>query len=135
MQGGLWNSNYQLSLQAGIGLNLSVMTIGATIGITYAVERMSRSKGGKGGRIITTASVAGLVVSLETYLSGNILVKSSFAEISTSRQQLKYWGLLNCKIWKCGAYTIIPTFEATSFRRGSEGFCALSLVYSYQVGH
>ena len=43
--------------------NLSVMSIGATTGITYAVERMSRSKGGEGGRIITTASVAGLVVS------------------------------------------------------------------------
>ena len=65
---GMWNPNYQSSLQAGMDLNLSVMTIGATIGITYAVERMSRSKGGKGGRIITTASVAGLVVSLETYL-------------------------------------------------------------------
>ena len=42
--------------------NLSVLAIGATRGITYAVERMSRSNGGKGGRIITTASIAGLVV-------------------------------------------------------------------------
>ena len=37
-------------------MNLSVMAIGATTGITYAVERMSRSKGGKGGRIITTVT-------------------------------------------------------------------------------
>ena len=38
------------------------MAIGATIGITLAVERMSKSKGGKGGRIITTASAAGIIV-------------------------------------------------------------------------
>ena len=43
--------------------NLAVMTIGATTGVTYGTERMSRSKGGIGGRIITTASGAGLVVS------------------------------------------------------------------------
>ena len=48
--------------QAGIDLNLSVMAIGATIGITYAVERMSITNGGRGGRIITTASAAGLIV-------------------------------------------------------------------------
>ena len=48
--------------QVGIDLNLSVMAIGATMGITYAVERMSISRGGKGGRIITTASAAGLIV-------------------------------------------------------------------------
>ena len=57
------STNYKQHLQVGMDLNLSVMAIGATTGITYAVERMSRSKGGKGGRIITTASVAGLVVS------------------------------------------------------------------------
>ena len=43
--------------------NLAVMTIGATFGVTYALERMGRSKGGLGGRIITTASTAGLTVS------------------------------------------------------------------------
>ena len=48
-------------------LNLSVMALGATTGITYAIDRMSKSKGGKGGRIITTASVAGLVVSIDPY--------------------------------------------------------------------
>ena len=41
------------------------MAIGATTGVTYAVERMSMSKGGKGGRIITTASYAGLVVRIK----------------------------------------------------------------------
>ena len=49
-------------LQAGIETNLNVMAIGATIGVTYALERMSISKGGSGGRIITTASSAGLIV-------------------------------------------------------------------------
>ena len=49
-------------LQAGIETNLNVMSIGATIGVTYALERMSVSKGGSGGRIITTASSAGLIV-------------------------------------------------------------------------
>ena len=43
--------------------NLAVMTIGATTGVTYGTERMCRSKGGVGGRIITTASGAGLIVS------------------------------------------------------------------------
>ena len=54
-------------------LNLSVMALGATTGITYAVDRMSKSKGGKGGRIITTASVAGLVVSIDHYSCEKIL--------------------------------------------------------------
>ena len=45
--------------------NLKVMAIGATTGVTYAVERMGISKGGKGGRIITTASSAGLVVKMK----------------------------------------------------------------------
>ena len=38
------------------------MTIGATFGVTCALERMGRSKGGVGGRIIMTASTAGLTV-------------------------------------------------------------------------
>ena len=49
--------------QAGMDTNLAVMTVGATFGVTYALERMGRSKGGRGGRIITTASTAGLTVS------------------------------------------------------------------------
>ena len=52
-----------LPSQAGMDANLAVMTIGATTGVTYGTERMSRSKGGIGGRIITTASGAGLIVS------------------------------------------------------------------------
>ena len=43
-------------------INLAVMTIGATFGVTHALERMGRSKGGVGGRIIMTASTAGLTV-------------------------------------------------------------------------
>ena len=38
------------------------MTIGASYGVIYAIERMGRSRGGLGGRIITTASAAGLNV-------------------------------------------------------------------------
>ena len=52
--------------------NLAVMTIGATFGVTYALERMGRSKGGLGGRIITTASTAGLTVSKYLELLYNI---------------------------------------------------------------
>ena len=48
--------------------NLNVMAIGATTGVTYAVERMSISKGGSGGRIITTASSAGLVVRVTAFI-------------------------------------------------------------------
>ena len=46
---------------------LAVMTIGATLGVTYALERMKISKGGLGGRIITTASTAGLTVSKDHF--------------------------------------------------------------------
>ena len=46
---------------------LAVMTIGATFGVTYAVERMGISKGGLGGRIVTTASTAGLTVSKDHF--------------------------------------------------------------------
>ena len=72
------STNYKQHLQVGMDLNLSVMAIGATTGITYAVERMSRSKGGKGGRIITTASVAGLVVSTVLIRLVNFLLVNRF---------------------------------------------------------
>jgi len=38
------------------------MMVGATRGVFYALERMGKTKGGSGGRIITTASMAGLSV-------------------------------------------------------------------------
>jgi NAD(P)-dependent dehydrogenase (short-subunit alcohol dehydrogenase family) len=43
-------------------ISLKVMTIGATNGAMHALERMRKSNGGDGGRIITTASCAGIVV-------------------------------------------------------------------------
>lgn len=53
---------------AGLELNLKVMAFGANWGVKVAVDRMSRSKGGLGGRIITTASAAGILVNQNTGL-------------------------------------------------------------------
>ena len=39
------------------------MLLGASRGVYTAIERMGMSKGGKGGRIVNVASVAGLTVS------------------------------------------------------------------------
>jgi hypothetical protein len=41
---------------------LKVMSVGATRGVFTAMERMSKLKGGDGGRIINTASIAGVLV-------------------------------------------------------------------------
>ena len=46
---------------------LAVMTIGATYGMTFALQHMGMSEGGLGGRIITTASTAGLIVSKDHF--------------------------------------------------------------------
>lgn len=42
---------------------MDVMLLGASRGVYTAIERMGKSKGGKGGRIVNVASVAGLTVS------------------------------------------------------------------------
>ena len=42
---------------------MEVMLVGATRGVFLAVDRMSKTKGGEGGRIINTASMAGVSVS------------------------------------------------------------------------
>ena len=57
----------RFELQAGMDTTLAVMTFGATFGVAYALERMGVSKGGLGGRIITTASTAGLTVSKDHF--------------------------------------------------------------------
>ena len=110
-------------------LNLSVMALGATTGITYAIDRTSKSKGGKGGRIITTASVAGLVVSIDPYSCDmrRSEVTTSFSEISTTRQQPGFWGLFNSQVWKYGPYKIIPQDggQAHSLGGGHQGLCPL----------
>ena len=49
-------------MQAGIDACMNVMGFGATHGAFYALERMRLSNGGKGGRIVTTASFAGFMV-------------------------------------------------------------------------
>ena len=41
---------------------MNIMGFGATHGAFYALERMRLSNGGKGGRIVTTASFAGFMV-------------------------------------------------------------------------
>ena len=43
---------------------LDVMVMGAVRGVFLALERMGKSNGGNGGRIINVASVAGLTVGL-----------------------------------------------------------------------
>ena len=48
--------------QHGWEKNLDVMLMGATRGVFMALEKMGKSKGGQGGRIINVASAAGLTV-------------------------------------------------------------------------
>jgi NAD(P)-dependent dehydrogenase (short-subunit alcohol dehydrogenase family) len=40
-------------------MNLKVNLFGASMGVFTAMERMGRSKGGNGGCIVNTASIAG----------------------------------------------------------------------------
>ena len=54
-----WFQHYVWYFQAGVETNINVMGVGNTQG---AVKKMQISNGGNGGRIITTASAAGLVV-------------------------------------------------------------------------
>ena len=51
-----------MHFKAGIDACMNVMGLGATHGAFYALERMRISNGGKGGRIVTTASYAGFMV-------------------------------------------------------------------------
>ena len=44
---------------------IDVMLMGAARGIYTAIERMGRSNGGQGGRIVNIASVCGITVSLD----------------------------------------------------------------------
>ena len=56
-------SSYTLHhFQAGVDDNISIMGVGNTQGAMYALKKMQISNGGNGGRIITTASIAGLLV-------------------------------------------------------------------------
>ena len=48
--------------QAGVDDNISIMGVGNTQGAMYALKKMQLSNGGNGGRIITTAAIAGLLV-------------------------------------------------------------------------
>ena len=41
---------------------MEVMIMGASRGVFKAIERMGKSNGGRGGRIVNVASVAGLTV-------------------------------------------------------------------------
>ena len=55
--------------QYGWELCLDVMLVGATRGVMLAVDRMSPKNGGNGGRIVNTASMAGLSVIDETNIT------------------------------------------------------------------
>ena len=55
--------------QYGWELCLDVMLVGATRGVMLAVDRMSPKNGGNGGRIVNTASMAGLSVIDETKIT------------------------------------------------------------------
>jgi len=46
-------------------MNLDVMLVGASRGLYYGLERMGKTHGGTGGRIVHTASMTGLMVSLQ----------------------------------------------------------------------
>lgn len=49
-------------MQHGWQKNLDINLYGVCHGVFTAIDRMGRSKGGKGGRIVNIASVAGLAV-------------------------------------------------------------------------
>lgn len=69
----------------GVETSLNIMVMGATIGAKYAIERMSRSKGGIGGRILTTASAAGIVVSPFGDIEGAGYSMAKFANVVMTR--------------------------------------------------
>ena len=48
---------------------MDVMLVGAMRGVFLAIDKMGRSKGGNGGRIINVASAAGLTVMI---VHGNV---------------------------------------------------------------
>jgi NAD(P)-dependent dehydrogenase (short-subunit alcohol dehydrogenase family) len=54
--------NPTIFVQYGWELCMEVMLVGATRGVMMAVDRMSTKKGRNGGRIINTASMAGVSV-------------------------------------------------------------------------
>jgi len=54
--------NPTIFVQYGWELCMEVMLVGATRGVMMAVDQMSTKKGGNGGRIINSASIAGISV-------------------------------------------------------------------------
>ena len=57
------------------------MLLGASRGVYTAIERMGKSKGGKGGRIVNVASVAGLTVSTLKNASKDLLSMTMLYEL------------------------------------------------------
>jgi NAD(P)-dependent dehydrogenase (short-subunit alcohol dehydrogenase family) len=57
--------NIPLILQHGWEKNLDINLYGVSRGCFMAIERMGRSNGGRGGRIVNVASVAGFTVILK----------------------------------------------------------------------
>ncbi len=50
------------------------MMVGATKGMYKALEKMGTSNGGQGGRIVNTASIAGLAVNIQVTSANSRLV-------------------------------------------------------------
>ena len=57
-----------IQLQHGWEKNLDINLYGVSRGCFMAIERMGRSNGGRGGRIVNVASVAGFTVILQKSL-------------------------------------------------------------------
>ena len=62
--------------QAGVDENINIMGVGNTQGAMYALKKMQISNGGNGGRIITTASIAGLLVWVSDSVKDIVLLHS-----------------------------------------------------------
>ena len=52
----------ELFSQAGWEASVQVMLVGALQGLYFAIDKMGKSKGGQGGRIVNIASTLGLTV-------------------------------------------------------------------------
>ena len=59
---------------------MDVMLVGAMRGVFLAIDKMGRSKGGNGGRIINVASAAGLTVMI---VHGNVFSYTCNMSLST----------------------------------------------------
>lgn len=106
-------NNAGINPSHGWEMNLEVMLVGATRGVFLAVERMSRLKGADGGRIINTASMAGLSVAAlgDLNSSGYTIAKHGMVSLTRSfRSKVYHEEGIKC-------YTLAPWFADTNLVR------------------